>query len=219
MYIIDKNKDYYDYLSSPNIYGTDKRIVFDRRGSKSITDETIANLVYKKLNSYKRNDSFILLEVGFKQYIIELCNIKYNNEISGGVFISCKFKLVQTIENNAPVHLYPEAPMSIREIDLHYRWKLKGVGRGYIYSIGKNTKLGFDNIVSRVYSDTAILNPILKDTKLTKLFTPDEMWGNIQTYLSSLNNDNEQTGTDLTDVERAEIHGFDKITSFRNPIK
>jgi hypothetical protein len=39
MKIIDRNKDYYDYLS--HVYGVDGNIAFDRRGSVLLTDRYI----------------------------------------------------------------------------------------------------------------------------------------------------------------------------------
>lgn len=44
MLIIDKNNDFYDHISY--IYGVDKKVVFDRRGSSLITDEDITKLGY-----------------------------------------------------------------------------------------------------------------------------------------------------------------------------
>ena len=35
MYIVDKHKDYYDYIS--HIYGVDKDTAFDRRGSYELS--------------------------------------------------------------------------------------------------------------------------------------------------------------------------------------
>jgi hypothetical protein len=220
MYIIDKNKDYYDYLSSPHIYGTDKSIVLDRRGSTVITDKSLVNLVYSPYtpsSSFRKIGYFFLLEIGFEQHIIEVIDIKFREEwMRTDELISCSFKKVYTFSNNKPTHLYSDLPISIREVSLDYVWGNKG--REFKYKFDSTGSYSFSDII-RTTSDNQIVKlPILKETSLTSLFTPEEIWRALQTYLSSLNNDQDKE-TDLTDVERAEIHGFDKKTSFRNPIK
>ena len=50
------------------------------------------------------------------------------------------------------------------------------------------------------------------------MLDPKETWIELQTYFSSLGNDKD-IDLHLTDVEKAVNHGFDKKTSFRNPIK
>ena len=218
MYIIDKNKDYYDYLSSPHIYGTDKRIVFDRRGSTATTDESLVKLVYSPYtSSFKKRGYFFLLEIGFEQHIIEVVDIKFREEwMRTDELISCSFKKVYKFSNHKPTHLYENLPMSIREVELDYVWGNKG--REFKYTFDKTGSYSFSDII-RATSDNQIVKlPLLKETSLTSLFTPEDIWRALQTYLSSLNNDQDKE-TDLTDVERAEKHGFDRVTSFRNPIK
>jgi len=69
-----------------------------------------------------------------------------------------------------------------------------------------------------VIKDNEVKNPILRETKLTSLLDPQEIWVNLDNYLSSLNNDKD-VSIPMTEEEKAEVHGFDRKTSFRNPIK
>lgn len=59
-----------------------------------------------------------------------------------------------------------------------------------------------------------ISNPILNETPITSLITPNEIYLNLCAYLSSLNE------VDFTDSrtydQKAESAGFDSKTSFRN---
>ena len=66
-------------------------------------------------------------------------------------------------------------------------------------------------------NDKNIMLPILQGTSLTKVLDAETVWIEIQTYISSLDNDKD-IDLDTTDKEKATIHGFDK-QSFRHPVK
>jgi hypothetical protein len=210
MYIIDKNKDYYDYLSSPNMYGTDKRVVLDRRGSTVIADEDLYNMVDHRS---VLNNSFILIEYGFIQTLLKAVNIKTHEANNLTQFDSCDFEIVKTYKENK--HYY-STPLSIRKARTFYRWERRNNRDDLTGKFGQDIKdVG---VREEFFNLDSYANSILKETSLTSLFTPEEIWIELQTYISSLNND-EDKETTLTDVERAEKHGFDRVTSFRNPIK
>ena len=76
MYIIDSNKDYYDYVS--HIYGLDKKIVFDRRGSIRMESSDLVDL--RETRYYDGKTQFILLETGMVQYLLKLDNIVVTDE-------------------------------------------------------------------------------------------------------------------------------------------
>ena len=201
MYILSKFKDYYDHFSY--IYGVDKKVVFDRRGSKRITD--------KSLISYQAHtrhlDNFIVLETGCTQYLMRVTNIVLKND----VFISCDVVLEKTYRDN--IH-YGSSPITIFDVGLEYRWS---------YNDWKNNKRRY--VITDVFRDTIkgmttmIDLPILAETSLTKLIDPDVVWKDVQNYISSLNNDKDiDVDLKMSDKEKAGVHGFDKY-SFRNPIK
>jgi len=207
MYIIDKNKDFYDYLSY--IYGVDKHVTFDRRGSTLISDENIVNVADIK-SYYKKG--FCILEIGNIQYLIKIFNIKIKHvEVELDIFVSCKMKIMYTFKNN--VHYY-KSPISIRGVEVKwiYDWKRKN-GSFMKHILSDNYK----DTITKVFENNIEL-PILAGTQLTKILNKDVIWKELQNYLSSLKND-ENKSTKLTDVEKAVNHGFDKKTSFRHPIK
>lgn len=214
MYIIDKNKDYYDYLS--HIYGVDKKVVYDRRKSVIITDETLC----KKINSISfsyRKESFIILEIGFTQYLIRCFNVYYTGSFDPKLniypeFVECDLEIKRVFKDKK--HHY-STPMSINYVELKYNYSWKN-WRSWENKTHYNFEDSYTELIKNII-DKDIKNPILKDTQITSLINPEEIWIELQNYISSLNNDKD-IDLNLTDKEKAEIHGFDK-KSFRNPIK
>jgi len=192
-----------------HVYGQDKKVVFDRRGSVHINDESIVNVCnfpYWR----EKFEGFIILEIGYVQYLIKITTIKMKETSGGDKFISCLMHNVHTFRNNTH---YFDNPISIIKVEVRSRWKSK---TGRIYIINDNFK---DIISYNSYNEGRIIEmPILARTQLTKLISADEIWKELQNYISSLNNDKDILDT-MTDVEKAETHGFDKQTSFRHPIK
>lgn len=209
MYIVDKNKDYYDHYS--HIYGIDKHVVFDRRGSQIITDENIVNLLtYPVYN----DENFVILEVGTVQYLIKVFKTKWKNSPAGLIyehFVSCCMSHLWTFRNHK--HYY-EKPMSIREVSINYQggyyWG-RGCKREYILNDNYN------DVIKNV-KDEGIELPIIAKTQLTSMIDGEVIWWELQNYISSLNNDKD-ISIPMTDVEKAVTHGFDKKTSFRHPVK
>lgn len=218
MFIIDKNQDYYDYLS--HVYGVDKKVVYDRRGSENLTDVSLLELLFKEAFpwrvSLKESHNF-LLEVGYKQYLLQVDSIKVlfqerelpQREIDIDSLIdSVKWdvKLLRVFEDNK--HYY-SSPMSITPCMILGGWKYT---QKQVDSLVKTAP--FTEVIPRLPSEKEVLkNPILKGTSITSIVTAQEMWENLQNYISSLNNDRD-SGTILTDEEKAINHGFDKH-SFR----
>ena len=204
MYILDKNKDFYDYFS--HIHGEDKSMTFDRRGSHILTNNEIFYMSYE-YNTPNRDDKrFVILEIGNKQYLVQLTNFKINkSSIIPNDIEDYDMSIVRVFEDHK--HYY-DFPISIRGCDIDYHWKW---GRRFKYNES------FNEVVRKVY-DKEINLPILKETKFTSLLDLQEVWIELQTYFSSLDNDKD-VSLPMTDIERAEIHGFDKKTSFRHPIK
>ena len=206
MYIIDRHKDFYDHYS--HIYGVDKSIVFDRRGSVIIDDFMIVTLSFDGWPLLKDDVFHILLEAGYAQYLIKLHDfILQKNSANCTVVTSCSMTLARVFEDFK--HYY-SSPISIRGVRVDYKWNWKKP-RTYIYE-------GSYKEVVKPYENRVIDLPILKNTKLTSILDGQKIWIALQTYLSSLGNDRD-VSIPMTDVEKAEIHGFDKKTSFRHPVK
>lgn len=203
MYIIDRNKDYYDYYS--HIYGIDKKVIFDRRGSVKMTDDI---LIQKSVLYRNISRAFLILEVGFIQYIIVVSNIKDSSINIYGEYTpyTGDFNIVK--ENKEYKHFY-KTPLSIRGALLDYKFDWNGYKTVRKYNFDDR----FENLVDRTYHEEN--NPILAGTSITSLIDPDTIWKELQNYISSLDNDKD-ISIPSTDDERAEMHGFDRKTSFRH---
>lgn len=203
MYIIDSNKDFYDYHS--HVYGVDKSIIYDRRGSEVLNDAYLLSL--SQGNLYTSVEIHLLLEVGFVQYLFLITDLQYEqgkrysfpNEV-----IDFNLKMVQEYHN---YNHYFDSPVSIQGVNVCYQFRYhKGKRKDYNYS------LPYEQVV-QIGHLPSISNPILKDTRLTKHLDSHLVWMELQTYISSLGNDKD-VNLKMTDKEKAEIHGFDK-KSFR----
>lgn len=209
MYIIDKQKDFYDYHSY--IYGMDKSIVFDRRGSNPLDNKTLCDLFYASTLSIAvnqgRGPEFLLLEVGNIQYLIELFDLVYDKNKEK--LIDFSVSLFHTYKENQ--HMFSPV-MSLRRIPLDISWA---------YFSQKKRKFNvpsIDELKRRGVKSRAIIdNPIIGETKLTSILDPVEIWIALQTYISSLDNDRD-VSIPMTDKQKADIHGFNN-QSFRHPIK
>lgn len=210
MYIIDKNKDYYDHYS--HIYGVDKNIVFDRRGSVLINND---NLVLQPENRFIGRDEiqYILLETGMVQYLIKIDDIKYRKaphktlkDSFNLVFDSAKFEIVKKFENYK--NIFGKA-ISIHSV--YNDWF------SYLdYVCGTKSKK-IDYLNYRVTDEISIDLPILANTFLTRIINAEDIWKDINTYISSLNNDKDIK--EASDIEKIVNHGFDKKESFRGKNK
>lgn len=211
MFIIDRNKDFYDYLS--HVYGEDKNIIFNRSNSIRLTDEDLFNLASKPIrNNDIKMYYFLLLEVGYVQYLIKLYDIKSKkNKYGENKFLKCKFEISKTY--NKQRNLF-NTPLSISSVKIKGRYRRVSSKRfewlpvipmyyELLDSIGKTTE--------------TIKLPILDGTSLTGILKQFEIWKELNTYLSSLDNDKD-VSINMSDVSKAETHGFDKY-SFRHPIK
>jgi hypothetical protein len=217
LYIIDSNKDFYDYVS--HLYGIDKQIIFDRRGSIRINDENIlqvaTDLSYSNRNKFfLEENEFIILEVGAIQHLFKLSEIVFHEKS-----MSYSYEIEK-------VHTYKEyenlfgSPLSISECNVghpyyFFRRKEKRIYEFPTFNEIKNEK---DKLLKRYNKEQKIIKlPILAETKLTKFLDPIKVWSDIQNYISSLNNDKD-IEIPMTNKEKAELHGFDKY-SFRHPTK
>ena len=217
MYIIDKNKDYYDHYSY--IYGVDKTVVFNRKDSIVLNDAILVDMsyLYNLRANYKEAVGFLLLEIGTMQYLIKVDKIvlkKIREFINTGyVFISCRMQIIREFKDNK--HYY-KTPISIRgvEINDNRSWYQRRKSENLIY---KNEGLTCKDVINRIIREPIEL-PILADTQITSLLDGDIVWKELQNYVSSLNNDID-VSLPTTDVNKAINHGFDKKTSFRHPIK
>jgi hypothetical protein len=204
MYIIDRNRDFYDHFS--HIYGVDKNIIFDRRGSEILTDSRLAWIAG---HPYARRDTyFILLEAGNTQYVMRVADIQEGAYCD---FKSFTLSLERTFAENRN---FFGSPLSIHRVDGRRAWAAE-----YRKLLRKNyIPQSIEEVIRLVEKDhTSVYLPILKNTSLTKFLDPFELWKAINTYISSLGNDKD-VSLHMSEEDKAAIHGFDRH-SFRHPTK
>lgn len=197
MLIIDRNTDYYDYVSK--LYGEDPQIVFDRRDSTILH----ANIDLYTNPTNKAEYFYTLLEVGLTQYLLKGINIHRDKETERPT--SCDLKLIRIYNDQKN---YFNHPLSIQQVRTNY-----------VFGVDSDQLILNNSLTEALTSISELLpSPILKHTDITKFIEPTTIWNELQNYISSLNNDRD-TDVPMTQEERAELHGFDRKTSFRHPVK
>jgi len=206
MQIIDKNKDYYDYLQK--VYGRDTTITYDRRGSRVMTDLFIVELVAPPEYYYEqKNGALFVLEVGEVQYLFRVMNVAYAKFPMSGA-LGGEIELLTSFSDHKH---YFEKEMTLvpaKRSGYNYAWFSKKYKECPVKSYSE----------LKVIPEWQVLNPILRETSIPSFITEQEMWVNLTNYISSKYNDKTVTIVN-SDVDKAVMHGFDKNTSFRNPIK
>jgi hypothetical protein len=230
MRILDKQKDYYDYLAG--IYGIDNAVFYDRRGSTKLTqDKLIRKFLYTSDFDYnkktwgfyddyecfnylknKRN-KFIIIEAGYHQYMISLTQtsktvkIKEKYPLRTILEFDGKFELVHVFDDHK--HYFP-SPLSLYAVNVYksyisYPFRNEHAAGKMNYNYANDIK---------VYKGSLVNNPILIDTSIPSILKAHTIYTDIFDYISS-KADFEIVDT-RDDVAKAVDHGFDKKTSFRN---
>jgi|GEM_PF-2603542 len=231
MIILDKNKDYYDYIAG--IEGRDTDLIFDRRGSVKISKE-IAPLLPKvgekfeieRLKEKKREfeiEYFLMIGdwAGCLHHSVLLDSDGIVTAIGEGIPAQKRLP-----RNDWPAdefikkigRFYLPGSYIVKEFDNRYvrrpseciyteftisyqRW---GSKRSFA-----ERRYDWQNAVYKHWS-----NPILAGTKFASLFSALEAWDHISEYL--LSKREKPIVDNRTDIEKLEAAGFDKVTSFRN---
>jgi hypothetical protein len=219
MRILDKHKDYYDYLAG--IYGIDNTVFFDRRGSVKLSQDRLIQEFEYDWSGYnyedddtfseyiKKKDLFAIVEAGYNQYLIRASNIrrkKLSKEGYPSFLYDGDLELVHVFDDHkhyftAPVNFYPV---------MLYNYHLSKDG-----TVPKNLNYANDIHISlRKGCPENIENPIFIETKIPSVLDAHAVYVNIFDYISS------KADFDIIDtrddVAKAVDHGFDKKTSFRN---
>ena len=209
MYIIDKNKDYYDYLKGT--YGIDKTIIYDRRGSVvlffiDLLNTCISDERYR--NSIFHSKTLFVLEIGNKQYIFEFTDIKYIKDGTFNKAYDAKLDLVHIFTDSNHYFNTEISIVPARRKNLYY-----------FYS-RKNKIVPFTSYKEdiEINENRIIVNPILDATHIPSFIPAMDIWVELNNYISSKYND-KTIEIKNSDTDKLINHGFDKVSSFRNPIK
>jgi len=228
MIIIDKNKDYYDYLAG--IEGRDTDLVFDRRGSAIISKEIgpylpVLGVEYHPPLPDPIKEKYIRIE-----YFLRIGN--WNGLLYNNVVLDSNNK-VKSIGEDHFSELYKSAdgwPMRAYYSkcrprfdyeELHFD-ELCGhrikpnencITAGlYIYGINEWVlKRGWETQFGN--NKKICTNPILSGTRFASMCSPLDTWNYICEWL--LSQREKPIVDNRTDIEKLEAAGFDKVTSFR----
>ena len=204
MKIIDKNKDYYDYLQQ-----YDDTLVYDRRGSYPLTKFDVIDKLWGKLWEREATfqDKYMLLQIGCSFYLI---------------LVKCTEK--EMYEGITKVKDY--------SLELEDKWKDYGkydslhfgevkcdYSIEFLFSKNFNVKAKLvDDIKHGNYKHKYDFTESHKDLnfaniKIPSIISAEEMFYSFEDYFSHLKDD--KTHDDMSDIEKIESHGFDKKYSFR----
>ena len=204
-------KDYYDYLTG--IYGIDEDIVYDRSNGhvfRSGYDASQYFLTTREYSDKERShiktyhyegnklvydwtwqglELHFVIEAGYMQYLFSI--ERYIDE-SGKVVLNPKLiKKFNVTEKKS------KAPLAFIPVEYRGWWNEAPAIRNYDIRKG-------------------VENPIFAGTWVPSFISPDEMYNEIYNYLISVREP--QIIDNRDDVQKLESKGFDKKTSFRNPI-
>ena len=213
--IIDKNKDYYDYLAYQA--DSDDGVTFDRRGSIPLRSVDFFNVLSEDVKNHRYY---------YRRWFWKEEPAEYNKffAIRAGVkffLIGLKLEVDETDFRNCILKSYKMNLIKIFE-DFDYRGKLLDIVSVYDSDILLNlvNKKKIENIkLSELIIENLGLPDgfyILKNIGIPSIISPEEIYYGIETYLFSLKNDKHCESKNLTDSEKIVNHGFDKKTSFRN---
>lgn len=217
MLIIRKTKDYYDYVASQLC---DENVVFDRRDEcLAFTNPSVGDYVgvmrlnYRVLaNSHHHDDTFrhVVVELGRVRYLFGV-NMTYHHT-SYYEYKSAKLdvSLIDKVEIDKRVEESVTRVCIDAKLEIfRYMHTFTYDKTSDAYKTALRTALKNFTFTRDTYN-----NPILKDTWIPSHINANEAFTNIYEYLCSLR-DTPIVDT-RTDVQKAESHGFDKKTSFRN---
>ena len=202
MRIIDKNKDFYDYFQD---YDSD--IVFDRRGSRILSNEELN--VWSLYNRYKSEftDKYFLLQIGYTNWLI-LAKPTNIDKDTYGYFTVNDFSL-ELIEMWKDYN--KSVDFKFGEIKLYHTIEfLFSKKYNYKTPLIDDVKLGNFEYKNNFTEKSPI---ILNKTKLPSILNAQDVYLAIEEWLSHKKDD--IVHDSMTDKEKIVSHGFDTKSSFR----
>lgn len=208
MKIIDKNKDFYDYMQG--IYFDDSN-TFDRRGSHIITKE----MLLEPFGNLETEIYYLHIQINYLNYIIKAVGNDFSYGCKGQVYSAkdLTFKLVTLwksykTENLIKLDFFQVPKYNEKHFESDPVSFLKETKTYQIHSNQCHWN-GFD-INEKNF-------PIFKESGLVKFFDAQEVYFAIDNWFSGQKTKNERTeSNNITDKEKIINHGFDTIYSFRN---
>ena len=202
MRIIDKNRDFYDYFQD---YDSD--IVFDRRGSRILSNEELN--IWSLYNRYKSEftDKYFLLQIGYTNWLI-LAKPTNIDKDTYGYFTVNDFSL-ELIEMWKDYN--KSVDFKFGEIKLYHTIEfLFSKKYNYKTPLIDDVKLGNFEYENNFTEKSPL---ILNKTKLPSILNAQDVYLAIEEWLSHKKDD--IVHDSMTDKEKIVSHGFDAKVSFR----
>lgn len=198
MKILSKRKDYYDYLVGK--YGIDEMIVYDRRDCTVLAHDEY-NLAFSKKKMYDDVPKREKMVYRNGKYVSEMVGLRTELFITYGRKTR-KFLVERYLDEAGNLCIYhKEVPLD--SLDFRCCGKDRENKESPIFIWTK-------------WTNTYIDNPILDGTWLTGCISPEEIYTEVYNYLLMKNA--KKIEDNRSDVEKMESKGFDKVSSFRNPV-
>ena len=231
MRILDKNKDFYDYLSHTQI--ADDSVLFDRRDSIKLTksqflegiqthaiqryeiDSEIRGKTWKHYKHRQENPFFTIgILAGTNLFIVNLTSLVFEEKTDeNGKIVKnlCDFspKLVCTRK------FYSHKLCALSIFDLEESWY---DWRRRVFVNAKDSEKTWQDANLSLVRFRPIFGkkiPILCETKLPAIIRAEDVYRGIEEYLFSQKEECVQESKNLSDAQKAVNHGFDAKTSFR----
>lgn len=200
MQIIDKNKDFYDYFQD---YDSD--IVFDRRGSRILTNEELN--VWLLWSRHKAEDKYFLLQIGYTNWLILAKPTKINRDGYGGYTIEdFSLELIEMWKD-----YNKSVDFKFGEIKTYYTMEYVTSKKfNHKTALIDDIKLGNFEYKNNFTEKSPI---VLNKTKLPSILNAQEVYLAIEEWLSHKKDD--IVHDSMTDKEKIVSHGFDTKSSFR----
>lgn len=200
MRILDKNKDFYDYLQD---YDSD--IVFDRRGSHILMNEELN--FFPLYNRYKVDDIYLLLQIGYTNWLIVEKPIKIIKDASGyNIVKDFSIELIEMWKD-----YNKSVDFEFGEIKNRYTIEyLTSKKFNHDLALMDDIKLGNFEYKNNLAEKSPI---VLSKTKLPSILNAQDVYLAIEEWLSHKKDD--IVHDSMTDKEKIVSHGFDTKSSFR----
>lgn len=222
MIIIDKQKEYYDYIQS--IYGIDKDIVLDRR---NVYETYCGKLIPDgySISRYGRDYcNYYIVEVGTLQFILKASykeNENYSVLAPSDRYILDTVELIKSFESDIQIIEKQKNTKSIEWFKRHYNMAPENMSTNsptnfyYMdaYHINpKYTNVSFDDMVKGAYRVNT-KDEYVRLNEFSSFILSESAYNALYNFL--IKKKEPVVVDNRTDVQKLEGKGFDKKTSFR----
>ena len=211
MRIIDKNKDFYDYLQC-----YDDDVVFDRRGSYILTNQDICDLWCGFHEDF--SDKYLLLQVGYSYWLmIAKCESTAVSTTNAPQCVDYSLELMdywKDYNHFDSLHFGAVDKHFSAEFLFSKKWDWKSnlideIKRGnYEYKVDFTDNKNWHLNTEKEFSEL-----IFSKTKIPSVVNAFDLYNAFDEYFSHLKDDVKVDN--MTDIEKVESHGFDIKQSFR----